>query len=163
MEDREITYVDDHIKELYEIVYQIDFVIDVMGGQSAKLNPERRHFRSFLNQIHTQVTDQMSFLSSCQDDEINKDVSRLSEIKEIKEIIEQGHLGLDGNLELIRKTLKQINDFVENDFREILRLSRHFEKTEKEISRALTATSEGEIRAQDDVGQQPDSQISLAQ
>jgi len=66
MENKDKTYVDDAVDALLGIEKQIGFIIDVMGGYKAQLNPERDNFRSFLDNIANQIVQQIVFLSSGQ-------------------------------------------------------------------------------------------------
>lgn len=89
-------------------------------------------------------------------------VSALSELKAIQEIVQEGALGLHGNLDLIKTTVKGIETFLDDDLKQIIDFKKYFENTGAEIVRAL-ADSETGAKAQNDAGQQPESESTVTQ
>lgn len=65
------------------------------------------------------------------------DASFLSELKKIRENVQEGFMGLHGNLSLLQVTIDKIDQFMLNDFKQISELRVEFEKMHKDISRQI--------------------------
>jgi len=65
-ENRERTYIDDAVDDLYSVQGQIGAVIYLMGGYDARLDRVREDLRAFLANIRDQVTQTCAFLGDGQ-------------------------------------------------------------------------------------------------
>jgi len=95
--------------------------------------------------------------------------SFLSKLKGIQETIQEGHLGPHGKLREIKETVKEINQFMDNEFGQIMDIKRDLEKTEDEIVMKLKASEQkdasstaNEAQAQDEDSFRPELKMNVA-
>jgi len=72
----------------------------------------------------------------------NGDTSFLSELKYDQKTIQAGHMGLHGNLRIAEDAVKKIDDFLNDNLKQITDMSVYFGETGREIARQLREGSE---------------------
>ena len=70
------------------------------------------------------------------------DSSLLSELKEDQKTIEEGSMGLHGNLRIAREAIKKVDDFLNENFKQLMDMSAYFGDVARDISRQLMGKPE---------------------
>lgn len=65
----------------------------------------------------------------------NGDTSLLSEVKNDQRIIQEGCLDLQENFEIARQAVKKINNFLNNNFKQLIDMSEYFQEIQQDIIR----------------------------